>query len=48
MDLIFVVTAFAAGFAASAVRLPPLVGYLAAGFALHALGYDSTPAIDAM
>ena len=48
MDLIFVVTAFAAGFAASAVRLPPLVGYLAAGFALHAFGFDSTPAIDAL
>lgn len=48
MDLIFVVAAFAAGFAASAIRLPPLVGYLAAGFALHAFGYESTPAIDAL
>ncbi len=48
MDLIFVITAFAAGFAASAVRLPPLVGYLAAGFALHAFGYETTPAIEAL
>lgn len=46
MDLAFVVAAFALGFIASLVKLPPLVGYLAAGFALHAMGYESTPAID--
>lgn len=46
MDIAFVVAAFALGFVASLVRLPPLVGYLAAGFALHAMGYESTPAID--
>lgn len=46
MDLAFILAAFALGFVASLVRLPPLVGYLAAGFALHAMGYESTPAID--
>lgn len=46
MDLAFLVAAFALGFLASLVRLPPLVGYLAAGFALHAMGYESTPGID--
>lgn len=46
MDLGLVLVAFAFGFAASAVRLPPLVGYLAAGFVLHAFGYESTEAIE--
>lgn len=46
MDLAFVVAAFASGFLASQVRLPPLVGYLAAGLALHGLGYTSTEAIE--
>lgn len=30
------------GLAASALRLPPLVGYLAGGFALFAVGFEST------
>ncbi len=46
MDLAFVVAAFTLGFLASLVRLPPLVGYLVAGFALNAMGYESTPAIE--
>ena len=46
MDVIFIVVAFALGFAASMVRLPPLVGYLIAGFALHEFGFESTPAIE--
>lgn len=46
MDFAFIFAAFALGFLASLVRLPPLVGYLAAGFILHALGYESTSAID--
>ncbi|HEY5651080.1 MAG TPA: cation:proton antiporter family protein [Acidimicrobiia bacterium] len=39
-------TAFALGFAAQQIRLPPLVGYLIAGFALHALGFEPDPAIE--
>lgn len=46
MDLVVVVAAVAFGFASAQVRLPPFVGYLAAGFALHALGFESTPVIE--
>jgi predicted Kef-type K+ transport protein len=46
MDLALVLVAFLAGFAATLVRLPPLVGYLVAGFVLHAFGYETTPAIE--
>jgi predicted Kef-type K+ transport protein len=38
--------AFALGFAVQQVRLPPLVGYLAAGFVLHAFGFEPNEAID--
>ncbi len=38
--------AFAAGFAAQWVKLPPLIGFLAAGFALNALGFEKSPALD--
>lgn len=34
------------GFAARVVKLPPLVGYLVAGFVLHAFGVESSSAID--
>lgn len=43
---IYLATAFVAGMAAIAIRLPPLVGFLAAGFALHAAGVDRLPVID--
>lgn len=45
MDLMVVVGAFAFGFAATQLRLPPLVGYLVAGFVLHAFGHETTEAI---
>lgn len=35
---LFLAAAVVGGLLASAVRLPPMVGYLAAGFALGALG----------
>ena len=35
-------TAFALGLLASRLGLPPLVGYLGAGFALHGLGLRET------
>ncbi len=38
MDYIWIVVAFSCGFLARQINLPPLVGYLAAGFGLHALG----------
>jgi glutathione-regulated potassium-efflux system ancillary protein KefC len=48
MDMGLLAAAFAFGFGARAMGLPPLVGYLVAGFALHALGYESSPAIEAI
>ena len=35
-----IILAFVLGFAARQVGLPPLVGFLVAGFALHAFGYE--------
>ena len=46
MDLALILVAFAFGFAANVVRLPPLVGYLGAGFVLHAFGYETTDGIE--
>lgn len=34
------------GLVAGAVRLPPLLGFLVAGFALHLLGVEPVPAVD--
>ena len=38
MDYLWIFTAFVCGFLAKQINLPPLVGYLAAVFGLHALG----------
>ncbi|MGI9586377.1 MAG: cation:proton antiporter [Acidimicrobiia bacterium] len=46
MEVALLLTAFGLGFAARAVKLPPLVGYLVAGFVLYAFGVESTEAID--
>ncbi len=46
MDLWLILVAFGFGFAASAVRLPPMVGYLVAGFVLYAFGQESNEAIE--
>jgi predicted Kef-type K+ transport protein len=46
MEVALFVTAFLFGFVAKAVGLPPLVGYLVAGFILHAFGYEATEGID--
>ena len=43
MDTIFLATAFILGFAARQIGLPPLVGFLAAGFILNGLGFESGP-----
>lgn len=38
--------AFAGGFAVQRLGLPPMVGFLAAGFALNALGFERSAALD--
>lgn len=43
MELIFFSTAFLCGFVIFQLKLPPLIGFLAAGFILHAAGYQATP-----
>ncbi len=43
MDPVFLAVAFVLGFAARQLSLPPLVGFLAAGFALNGLGFESGP-----
>ena len=46
MDIALILVAFGCGFAATLIRLPPLVGYLLAGFVLHAFGFEVTPEIE--
>ena len=38
MDFLWIFIAFMCGFVAKQINLPPLIGYLAAGFGLHAYG----------
>ncbi|WDP87783.1 MAG: cation:proton antiporter [Desulfobacter sp.] len=45
MDTLLIVTAFLFGFAARQIGLPPLVGFLAAGFALNMMGVAPTPTL---
>ncbi|WP_028659142.1 cation:proton antiporter family protein [Nocardioides insulae] len=45
---IYLVAACAAGVLAKAVRLPPLVGFLVAGFALHAADVEELPGLEVM
>ena len=45
MDPLIIILAFGCGYLASRVNLPPLVGYLVAGFVLSTQGYESGPAI---
>ncbi len=40
MDYLWILAAFVFGFLVKQINLPPLVGYLAAGFGLHALGVE--------
>lgn len=45
---VYLTTAFAGGFAARMVHLPPLVGFLVAGFALAALGVEEHQAVSTL
>ena len=46
MEFAFLLVAFGLGFVVARVGLPPLVGYLAAGFILHAFGHETTEGIE--
>lgn len=48
MDPAYILAAFLGGLGAMLLRLPPLVGFLAAGFALNALGYGLTPTLETL
>ncbi|GEA49455.1 potassium transporter Kef [Vibrio inusitatus NBRC 102082] len=46
MDIMLILGAFVAGFVAQRCNLPPLVGFLLAGFTLNAFGFESNDAIN--
>jgi glutathione-regulated potassium-efflux system ancillary protein KefC len=46
MDPLWLLVALVLGFTAQQIRLPPLVGFLCAGFALHALGIQGGPVLE--
>lgn len=48
MDFIWILFAFLCGLAAKSVKLPPSIGYLIAGFALHFLGYQANDNLSAL
>ena len=48
MDWIILAVAFLGGLFAHLIKLPPMVGFLAAGFALNGLGYSSNPILTQM
>ena len=48
LEPVYVIVALACGLAAIAARLPPLLGFLLAGFILNAAGYGSTPVLEVL
>ena len=46
MDPTFIAIAFGCGLAVYLINLPPLIGFLVAGFVLNALGYSSNDNLD--
>ncbi len=48
MDYVWVAIAFVCGYLAKQVNLPPLIGYLAAGFGLHALGFEPGESLEVL
>lgn len=48
MDYLWIFIAFVCGFLAKQIHLPPLIGYLAAGFGLHALGVEPDASLQAL
>ena len=48
MDVLWIVFAFACGLAVKLLGLPPLIGFLVAGFALNYAGVESNETLDAL
>ena len=48
METIWILMAFIAGLTVSRIGLPPLVGYLIAGFTLHFFGVEPIPQLDSL
>ena len=48
METIWILMAFVAGLTVSRIGLPPLVGYLIAGFTLHFFGIEPIPQLDSL
>lgn len=48
MEIAYILAAFLGGMGAMLLRLPPLVGFLVAGFALNFLGYSLTPTLETL
>jgi glutathione-regulated potassium-efflux system ancillary protein KefC len=48
MDILWILFAFACGFGVKQIGLPPLIGYLAAGFMLNMYGVSMTPGLQEM
>ena len=48
MDFIWILVAFLCGFVVKQVGMPPLVGYLAAGFGLHAAGVQPADSLETL
>ncbi len=46
LELIYFCSAFVCGFVLLQLRLPPLIGFLAAGFILHSVGYRTTASLE--
>lgn len=48
MDYLWVAVAFVCGFLVKQIGLPPLIGYLVAGFGLHALGVEPDSSLETL
>ena len=48
MDIMFLLVAFGFGLIAKFCRLPPLIGFLLAGFVLNAVGYSNNDTLQAI
>lgn len=48
MDFIWILFAFVCGYLLRLIELPPLIGYLFAGFFLHFIGIEPVPSLDTL